>query len=1134
MEQNLLFSILAENILKKNRKINLSFLMFVLALFNVQANSYSQNKKVSVKANDETIEKVLEQIESQSDFKFFYVTEEVDVSKKISIDKAETPIKIILGILFAGNGVSYKVLKNQIVLKKVLIDTISLEQVSDMTKTLKQEEVTVTGTVTDSETGTPIPGINVVEKGTSNGVASDFDGNYSITVPSSAILVFSALGYASQEMAVNDKERIDAALIIDASELDEVVVVGYGYQKKSDLTGAIASLSEDELTTGGSTSNVGQAIQGKASGVVVTQNSRAPGGSTSIRIRGSNSISSTNEPLYVVDGFPTESGININPDDIASMEILKDASATAIYGSRGANGVVLISTKRGKAGQSNIAVSGYTSIQNAIIPFDMLNGQQYMTLSNELYQEISGQEGQEFGAYTQSQLNSDVNTDWIETTTRNSLVQNYNFQFSGGSEKTKVLGSIGYFDQDGILKNTNFSRVSGRVNIDQEINDYVKAGASILAQREQSDYQIYDGNILNSNVLYSILTYDPTVPVYNADGSFARPPGGRGDNPLANLEARQNEIRRDKFNGSMYLEFKLAEGLMARLNGGTEIRHDQLSGYLSKKSYQGSIDDGVANVSDYSLTHNLFDMFVTYDKEWREKHAFQIMGGYSYEKYINESKGINVYGFSTDLFGFSNLGAASTITGVSSNKSENILVSFFGRANYTFDNKYLFTLTVRADGSSRFGEDNKWGTFPSGSFAWRVINEPFMENQEIFSDLKIRAGYGKTGNQRIGDYASLGLVSNASFTFDGTSNSSGSVLNNTSPENSRLKWETTHQYNLGADLGILNGRVSFNIDGYYKRTNDLLIKVNLPIYSGYTQGLSNVGSIENKGLEFGLESKNIVGDFSWDTRLNFALNRNKVLDLGDGSDIRLTSSKPIGNVSEENYAVIREGEQLGSLFGYEYIGIVQEGEEYAPQPASVPGDPKFADLSGDGLITSDDRDIIGSAYPKLTFGLTNNFSYKGFDLSMFVYGNVGNDLLNMTRMNLEWNRTEAALDRWTPQNQDASLPRNGFFYSQYGGYINSHFIEDASFLRLRNLTLGYTVPLKSNAIKNLRLYLMAENLFTITAYSGWDPEVDTKAYENDNLIKYGGNAQTANAGAGLDFNSYPSMRSYTFGLNLTF
>ncbi|MBD8488398.1 TonB-dependent receptor [Echinicola sp. CAU 1574] len=1114
-------------------------MLFITSLFSgillaKTSDAQSIDKiRISLELENEDLSHVFKEIEQKSGLSFTYHFNKSlfnDNPSRISlVSKNETLSKILYKIA-EQSGLSFKQVNENI---SVQIRDASLFSKSAVPEAFI-ENVKITGSVLD-ERGNSIPGATILVKGRTIGTATDIDGKFSLDVPENATLVVSFVGYVTKEILVGNQEVFNIVLQEDAAQLDEVVVVGYGSQKKSDLTGAISSLNADDLTSGGTVSNVAQAIQGRASGVVVTQNSKAPGGSMSIRIRGANSVSSSNEPLYVVDGFPTDNGININPEDIASMEILKDASATAIYGSRGANGVVLITTKRGKEGQGNIAVNAYTSTQNIIVPFDMLNGQDYMYLANDLYKEIDGQENINNGAYTPSQLASDVSTDWIEATTRRSLVQNYSLQITGGSEKTKVLTSIGYFDQEGVLKNTNFSRLSGRVNVDHEINDFIKSGATIMAQRENSNYQVYDGNILNSNVLYSILTYDPTVPVYNQDGSFARPPGGRGDNPLANLTARQNDVQKSKLNGSMFLELNLAKGLKARMDAGTEIREDRLGGYLSKDSYQGGINDGVANLSNYSLTHNLFDIFVTYEKLIKERHALQVMGGYSYEKYINESNGINVYGFSTDLYGYNNVGAASTITGVSSSKTENILISFFGRANYSLDDKYLFTFTVRSDGSSRFGEDNKWGIFPSGSFAWRVIDESFMENQSLFSDLKFRAGYGRTGNERIGNYASYGLVSTARYTFDGVNNTAGTFLNSSSPENSKLKWETTDQFNAGLDFSLLDNRLKFNIDGYYKRTDNLLIRVNLPKYSGYASGLSNVGATENKGLEFNMEYQVPTNNqFSWKTGLNFAINKNKVLSLGDQSEILLTSSKPIGNVSEESYAIIQEGKPLGSLYGYKYVGVLQEGETYAPQPNSKAGDPMFEDLNGDGLITSADRGIIGSAYPKFTFGFNNSFMYKNFDLSLFFYGKVGNDLLNMTRMNLEWNRTAESLNRWTPENTDTDIPRNGFFYSQYGGYINDHFIEDASFLRLRNVTLGYNIPLQSNAVQSIRVYAMGENLFTISGYSGWDPEVDTKGYENDNLVKYGGNAQSANAGAGLDFNSYPSMRTFTIGISAKF
>lgn len=1006
---------------------------------------------------------------------------------------------------------------------------------------------TINGVIKNAA-GQRLAGVSIVLKNAgsnfSTSSSSASDGSFRFAeVPNAKgyELTFSYVGYQTYvekdvQVSVSGATTLSIILEDQVNQLEDVVVIGYGKQKKSDLTGSIASLAGNELTKGGAVSNIGQALQGKAAGVVVTQNSKAPGGSTSIRIRGTNSISGSNDPLYVIDGFPTYNGININPDDIASMDILKDASATAIYGSRGANGVIIITTKRGKTDRNNIMYSGYVGSQNPVNPFTFLDGKQYMNLANALYKEIKGQQDQEYAVYTKSQLESDVNTDWIKATTRNSTLQNHSVQFAGGGEKTKVLTSANYFDQKGILKNTDFNRVSGRINVDQRVNNYINAGASLSVQREKSNMQLYDGNILNSNVLYSILTYDPTVPIYNADGSFGRPPGGKGDNPLANLLSRVNDSQRDKLNGTLFVEVNPIKELTLRMNAGTEITHDQLGTYLSKSSYQGSIDGGVASQADYNLTHDLIDFYATYTKSINEKHNFSAMLGYSYEKYLRSSKGIDVKGFSTDLYNFNNLGAASDITGVKSAKTESLLISFFGRVNYSFDDRYLLTATLRRDGSSRFSPDHRWGTFPSAAFAWKINNEGFMQDQKLFSDLKFRFGYGETGNERmVTDYPAYGIVNNIHYTFDGTTNTSGTQLNITSPENMNLKWESTAQYNTGLDFSFFQNRLSFTFDAYYKKTKNLLIKSILPYYTGYTSGQRNLGEIDNKGIEFSVTSKNFVGDFTWDTKLNLATNKNKVVSLGGEPEQLLTSSKPMGNVSEEAFSVIRVGESLGSLFGYKYLGVIQKGEKYAPQPNADPGDPKFADVNGDGLITSADRTIIGRAYPKLNFGLTNTMAYKNFDLTIFLYGNLGNDLLNMTRMNMEWKRTTEALNRWTPENTNTDIPRNGFYYSQYGGYINDHFIENASFLRLRNLTLGYTIPFKTKAIQNFRVYGMIENLFTISGYSGWDPEVDTKGYENDSLVKNtSGNAQNANAGAGLDFNSYPSMRSFTFGISATF
>lgn len=1102
--------------------ITLLLLTFTL---HVSANGFAQ-KEVSLDASNIPLTAVLKQIESNSFYRFVY-----------NSDMPEG--KIVKTARFRNASLS-RVMESLLSNTTLTYNTINDGLVSISER--KEGLAIVKGTVTD-EKGNPLPGVSVSVKGSNRGTIADESGNFSIDAKPGETLEFSIVGYKTYTAKVGNETSLRVKLEPDAADLNAVVVIGYGTQKKGDLTGAITSLKASDLTSGGTVSNAAQAMQGRAAGVMVVQNSKAPGGSISVRVRGANSISSTNEPLYVVDGFPTTNGVDLNPNDIESMEILKDASATAIYGARGANGVIIITTKRGKAGKAQIGYNGYVGFQKVENPFHMLDGKQYMTLANELYQEIDGQAGQQYGAYTQSQLQSNVNTDWIKEATRTGVVQSHNLQVQGGNENTKILTSIGYFDQAGVLKNTSYSRFSGRLNVDQKINDFIKSGASLYGQRANSNIQDYGGNILQSNVLLGILTYDPTVMPYNEDGTFGRPPGGRGDNPLANLTARQNELVQDRLNGNAYLEIKPVKNLTARVNGGVEIAHYFTGKYLPKSTYQGGIDKGVASTLDYTFTRQLMDATLTYSTTFNDVHSLTVLGGYAYEKTSASSKSVGVKGFSTDLFSFYNLGAASTITGISSGKSESLLISFFGRLEYGFKSKYLFTFTLRQDGSSRFGADHRWGQFPSGAFAWRMDKEDFINDLNVFSTLKFRLGYGRTGNDQIGNYAPLALMSNTHVTFDGNTNTAGTHLNQSTPENSSLKWETTSQYNAGLDMGFFDSRLMVSVDAYYKKTTDLLIRKNLPLYSGFTSGQSNVGSIENKGIEFEITSHNITGkSLTWDTKLNFALNRNKVLDIG-GQDIYLTSSKPIGTVSEEQFAVIREGQPLGSLFGYEYLGVIQTGENYAPQPNSKPGDPKFKDISGpdgkpDGKIDANDRTIIGSANPKFIYGLTNTLGYKNFDLGIFIHGSVGNDLLNMTRMNLEWNRTTDALNRWTTSNTNTDIPRNGFYYMKSGGYINSHFIENASFLRLKNITLGYTLKDISKSFKSIRLYATVENLLTLTKYSGWDPEVDTKGYESANAGTSGsgtaGGGQTANGGAGLDFNAYPAMRSFTIGLNVNF
>lgn len=996
------------------------------------------------------------------------------------------------------------------------------------TSLLAQQEVTVKGKITD-ESEQAIPGATVLIKGTTKGTITNIDGDYVLSqVPESATLVFSFVGMSSQEIPVNNQSNINVVLKADAIGLDEVVAIGYGVQRKRDVTGSVVSVSADELTLGGTVSNTAQALQGRAAGVQVTQSSKAPGGTMSIRIRGSNSINSTNEPLYVVDGFPTWNGKDINPTDIKSIEILKDASATAIYGARGANGVVLITTKRGEVGKNLIEFDSYFGAQKVINTIPLIPAYEHMVLSNT----IEAEEGRS-PVYTQEQLRNYADTNWQDEAMRIGMVNRQDFRISGGNEDTRIAFSLNYFDQEGILKNTDYSRFSGRLNVDQRISDRAKAGATIYASRDKSNYKRYSGNILPSNVMMRLMTFDPSVPVYNEDGSYGNVPGGRGDNPIAALLEPTDEITKDRFNGTAFFDYEIINGLTARINSGVEVLHGFTGNYMPMTTNEGAQDKGNASVNFTKSTQALFEATLSYDKIIGDIHSFKALAGYSFQKEIYSTNGSTGKEFTTDYYKYNNLGASATQT-ASSWKGESKLKSYFGRLNYAMNDRYLLTFTLRADGSSKFGENNQWGYFPSGSGAWRLIEEPFIQDLNTFSNLKLRVGYGSTGNDGSAKYPSYALLTNREYTFDGSTNSVGGEPKNNNPPNKDLKWETTKQFNIGLDFGFINNRISANVDYYVKRTDDLLISKPLQWATGYSSGKVNGGSVENKGLEIALNTENLVGKFKWNTDFNISFNRNKALSLDGIDEILISTSKPNGSVSHSEYAILREGMALGTLWGYKYKGVLRTGETYGPQPLSEPGDPLFEDVSGpdgvpDGKITDDDRTVLGSANPDYIFGFNNTFSYNNFDLSIFIQGVIGNDLVNMNQIELERLRHVDARNRWTPQNENTDIPRNGFYNSAYGNYINSHFIEDGSYIRCKNITLGYNIPLKNKTFfKMIRLYTSVENLFTITNYSGFDPEVDTKAYE-------GGNAgQSANLGGGMDFNSYPAMRTYSGGIKLQF
>ena len=1005
----------------------------------------------------------------------------------------------------------------------------------------------VTGTVVSEEDGEPIVGASIVVKGTSLGTITDLNGKFSLAnLPGSAkTLLISYIGMQKQEVTIKPNLRI--VMKSDAKLLDEVVIaVPYGTAKKSTFTGS-AGVVDRKLIAASQVSSVSKALQGSVAGLQSFSTSGQPGEDASIYIRGIGSANASSTPLYVVDGFPSSEGLNLNPNDIESMQILKDASATAIYGARGANGVVLITTKRGKAGENKISYSGYLGTQKVDNPFEFLNAKDYMNLQNALYQEIDGQEGNPNGVYTPSQLQSTVDTDWLDVCTRLALVQDHNIQFRGGSEKTKVLTSLGYYKQEGVLKNTDFNRISGRVNVDQTINDFIKAGATMYAHRERSNAQTYSGNILGENVMLSVMEYDPTVKPYNEDGTYGRVPGGRGDNPLANLLERKKEMVNDKFNGTAFLEVNPFDGFTAKATAGVELLHNFKGSYLPKSTtYAGEIEGGIASTYDFRSTRQVFEGILNYMKTFNNIHDLNVMLGYSYEKYSAESRSANGKGFSTDLFEWNNLGAAS-IKGVSSSKTENLLASFFGRVNYTFNDKYLATVTVRRDGSSRFVDGHRYGTFPSASVGWNIMNEPFFESaKNTVNELKLRASYGVLGNiNGIDEYQTQSTIKDGFNYVQGGSWWVGQITNSewvTPPETT---WEKTKTTNIGVDASFLNSRFSVTADYFIQKTDGLLMSVNQAPSGGMSSApVMNAALLENKGFELSLNHRNTVGEFYYSVGLNLSHIKNNLKEIQTVTKQEITGFNPNGGGT---ITWAKEGKPIGSFYLIKTDGIFQSEEEIRNytnaegtiiQPKAKPGDVKFIDYNGDGQINASDQQYCGNPFPKLNMGLSLTGAYKGIDLSLFFDGTFGNKVFNSMRYGTSYmqngttNVSTDVLNEWREDNRNTDMPRyTADDENKNNQAISDRWLENGSFFRLKTLELGYTLPkmwTEKIKLQNVRIYTAMENLFMATKYKGYNPDLGSNGGAGTD------SEDTSVMSRGCDHGRYPTPRTFTFGLQVNF
>ncbi|SEL74148.1 TonB-dependent receptor [Parapedobacter koreensis] len=1102
--------------------IKVSYVLLLITCMQLQARTYSQTITLNTKRT--SLENVFKAIEQQTGYVILYNYNELQRAKPVSISATQMDIHRFLDKLLSDQPFTYTIEdKTILVTNRPAATALSINPEKAVTQ-LPQQRL-ITGSVTD-ETGSPLEGVTVTVDGTSAATTTNAQGNYRIQVPETGtILVFTIVGFEALKQPIGDRHTINIVLKASMSDLDEVVVVGYGSQRKRDLTGSVSSVGADQLAAY-PTAGAVQALQGRAPGVAVSSVNGEPGQAPRIRIRGGTSINASSEPLYVVDGFA--GGSPPPPEDIQSIDILKDASATAIYGSRGANGVVLITTKSGKAGKTQVGFSSSYSIQEIGKKLTLLNGEQFAQYINEIYQN----DGSSIVPYPNPEQYG-AGTNWQDAVFRTGGLGNSQLSASGGTDGIKFYTSVDYFNNKGIITNSLFDRISGMSNLDIKLNDRVRFGTKMFYLRSKSDgvlTQEPSGGSTGTGVIMAALKFEPVQDIFGPDGTYTLSQvGDPHDNPVAVARERESGRITDLFQGNAYAELDLWRDLTFRSTFGIQTNNYRTGEYIPTTLNAGRNYGGIGSIAANKQTMVINENYLTYDKRIDESNRLMVMGGYSYQFSRGEYWRASNQNFVTNSFSYWNLGGGSNYQNAASSLTEWVLSSFYGRLNYNFKDRYLLTFTGRYDGSSRFGANNKWAFFPSGAVAWNIKEEPFLRDADILSLFKIRASYGETGNTEIGSYRSLAKFSPSFTIING--NPVNAVLP-TDVANANLTWESTQQTDIGIDVSFFNSRLSFTADYYNKKTMQLLYDVPLPEYSGYTTSLQNIGSLRNKGWEFALSTINLDRDFKWNTDFNISFNRNKILKLA-GGDL-LYSTAP-GHMLSTDSQILREGQVIGAFYGWVFDGIYQTNDDFSAEPHKNPGDVRYLDITGrdaegnltgvpDGVVNNDDRRIIGNPHPDFVFGFNNDFRFKNFDFNVFFQGSVGNDMMNYTRLELDWmagksNATIDALNRWTPTNTDTDIPRaSGANKSE----VSSRSVEDGSYLRLKNLTIGYNIEepkLRHLGVSTLRVYVSAQNIWTVTNYSGYDPEVSF---------------QDSNINVGLDYGSYPNVKSWTLGVRIGF
>lgn len=1155
--------------------MRLTVVLWVFTLLQVSAATYAQNVSLSVK--NAQLDEVLDKLGKQTGYNFLYNSSLLKTGISVSIDAKNQQLNTVLDECFKNQPFTYVINGNTVVIKE-------RNPVAVKTTGLVADPIVVSGRVTDAK-GLPLPGVTIRIKGTTTGVVSDTDGRYTIRVDdASAVLVFTFLGFSPQEVVVGSQTHIDITLAEQASALEDVVVIGYGSVKKRDLTGAVGQIKGSDLMMGHPIS-LSQGLQGKLAGVAVNQNDGAPGAGVSIQIRGANSYGTNTQPLYVIDGIPFDaaatptndatSGNNqtfnplalINPSDIESVEILKDASATAIYGSRGANGVVLVTTKKGKPGQTKVQLTTNTAVSMLGKKVKVLDAYDYANYVNEGYTN-----GVKYNDYTFYQLpypgiwsypfannayqydqgtylpspddflHPGVRTDeygnstnvqgsnWMDLITRKAITQDYNLSVSGGSEHGFYAISGNYTKQDGIIKNSDFERYALRANVGEKIGDWLEIGLNTSFGRTSSNFaktNSFDYGVVRSALIFPT-TYAPETDITKIEN----PLSWLSANPYLYVMTAQDNLTAVNSFSSAYAQVKFNSWLKFRQNLGINYSANNRGTYYNSLTGEGQAPtiNGKAGQSDDWYSNVVTESLLTFDKKFGKIHNLNAVVGFTHEGANYGGKSMSATNFPDDLTGYYDMSKALTPGKLYSNRGASELMSVLARVNYTLADKYLFTASFRRDGSSKFATANKFANFFSGAFAWRASEEKFIKDLNLFSDLKFRASVGQTGNQAIGEYATLPQLAAANYPLGGSLQSGMAESTYNGPANPDLKWETTTQYDLGVDMAFLNNRIAFTIDYYSKKTTDLLQSVKTPLSTGFQQMTINRGWVKNDGLEIsGKFLPMVSGPLKWSIDANISFNRNIIGGLdNDQFATRLWNAA--------DYVFIqRNGLPIGAIFGYVEDGFYDNEAEvranpvYANASAAIIkqkiGEVKYLNLDSDPNITDADRTIIGNTNPDFIAGITNTFNYKNFNLSFFIQGVFGNDIFNGNLMDVTLNSIgnipQFAYDgRWTPETAaTATWPKVNNGYTREW-LISNRYVENGSYARLKSLTFGYDFNKPFKGVDKIGLFVTGTNLLTITKYDWFDPDVNS----------FGGDASRR----GVDIHAYPSSRTFSLGANVSF